>query len=177
MTTRHAITDTQLGQLTLVADGSDLTGLYFPGHWTRPDRAAFGPEAAEGDDALFAGTARQLAQYLAGERTAFELPAATHGSPFEERVWALLKQIPYGSVTTYGALASELGDPGLAQDVGRAVGRNPLSLIVPCHRVIGANGKLTGYAGGLRRKQFLLELEQAIPSAEPAAAGHALTLF
>jgi methylated-DNA-[protein]-cysteine S-methyltransferase len=177
MTARHATTDTQLGQLTLVADGSDLTGLYFPGHWTRPDRAAFGPEAAQGDDALFARAAEQLAQYLAGERTEFELPAATHGSPFEERVWALLKQIPYGSVTTYGALASELGAPGLAQDVGRAVGRNPLSLIVPCHRVIGANGKLTGYAGGLPRKQFLLELEQAIPAADSAAARRALTLF
>jgi methylated-DNA-[protein]-cysteine S-methyltransferase len=174
MATRHATTESELGLLTLVADGSDLTGLYFPGHWTRPGPASFGPQVEAHGDALFTQTAEQLAQYLAGHRTAFELPVATHGSPFEERVWALLGQIPYGSLTTYGALATELGDRALAQDVGRAVGRNPLSVIVPCHRVIGANGKLTGYAGGLRRKQFLLELEQAVPA---AAGSSALTLF
>ena len=95
----------------------------------------------------------------------------TSGSPFEERVWTLLGEIPYGQTTSYGALAGQLGDRALAQEVGRAVGRNPLSVIVPCHRVLGAGGKLTGYAGGLARKRSLLELEGAIaPEPVPAAA-------
>ena len=177
MATGHTTIDTELGELTLVADGSDLTGLYFPHHWYMPARATFGPRVDAADSALFARVATQLPQYLAGDRTTFDLPARTHGNPFEEQVWALLREIPYGSTTTYGELAGELGGQTLAKDVGRAVGRNPLSVIVPCHRVIGAGGKLTGYAGGLRRKQFLLELEHAIRPAEPPSAAPALTLF
>jgi methylated-DNA-[protein]-cysteine S-methyltransferase len=172
MATGHTTIDTELGELTLVADGSDLTGLYFPHHWYRPARSTFGPHMDAADSALLAGAAAQLPEYLAGDRTSFDLPAKTYGNAFEEQVWALLREIPYGSTTTYGQLARELGGQTLAQDVGRAVGRNPLSVIVPCHRVIGADGKLTGYAGGLRRKRFLLELEHAIQIAEPA-----LTLF
>jgi methylated-DNA-[protein]-cysteine S-methyltransferase len=169
MTTRHTVTGTELGEITLVADGADLVGVYFPHHWYAPPRAAFGPAVSLAGDRLLATAAGQLEQYLLGERTGFQLPVRTSGSPFEERVWALLREIPYGRTTTYGTLAGQLGDRGLAQDVGRAVGRNPLSVIVPCHRVVGANGKLTGYAGGLARKRTLLEREGAI-APEPLTA-------
>jgi methylated-DNA-[protein]-cysteine S-methyltransferase len=175
MTTRHTTIDTELGQLTLVADRTDLTGLYFPHHWHRPARSTFGPWTEPGKDPLFGRVTAQLSEYLTGDRTEFELSTRTRGNGFEERVWALLRQIPYGTTTTYGALARELGarefdDRALARDVGQAVGSNPLCVIVPCHRVIGVTGKLTGYAGGLARKQLLLEREHALPSAEPAAA-------
>jgi methylated-DNA-[protein]-cysteine S-methyltransferase len=112
------------------------------------------------NDALLRLAAAQLHQYLAGERTSFDLPTATSGDPFQERVWRLLRDIPRGETVTYGELAVQLGDKSLAQSVGQAVGRNPLSVIVPCHRVVGADGRLTGYAGGLKRKQFLLDLEE-----------------
>ena len=118
-------------------------------------------------DPLLSEVARQLEEYLAGERTEFDIPTAAHGDAFQERVWALLRQIPFGETTTYGELAERLGDKALARMVGRAVGHNPLSIIVPCHRVVGKNSKLTGYAGGLERKQFLLDLEE--PAAVKAA--------
>src|ERR1700761_1776211 len=137
MTTRHAVAGTELGEITLVADGGDLVGVYFPHHWYAPPRAAFGPAVALADDPLLAAAGQQLARYLRGESTGFELPTRTSGSPFEERVWTLLGEIPYGQTTSYGALAGQLGDRALAQEVGRAVGRNPLSVIVPCHRVLG----------------------------------------
>jgi methylated-DNA-[protein]-cysteine S-methyltransferase len=155
MTPTHTIIDTPLGELTLVGDGTALTGVYYPGHWTKPDRTAFGPRADNG----FEEAERQLGEYLAGERTAFALETSAAGDAFQRRVWALLAKLPYGETTTYGELARELGDPALARAVGGAVGSNPLSVIVPCHRVIGKDGKLTGYAGGLERKRFLLELE------------------
>jgi methylated-DNA-[protein]-cysteine S-methyltransferase len=165
MTTTHTIIETQIGDLTLVAADGVLTGVYYPGHWTRPDRTAFGPCAEEG----FEEAERQFGEYLAGERTAFDVPTSAVGDAFQQRVWTLLKGIPYGETTTYGELARELGDPALARAVGRAVGSNPLSVIVPCHRVVGKDGKLTGYAGGLERKRFLLELEGLpVAIAEPA---------
>jgi methylated-DNA-[protein]-cysteine S-methyltransferase len=156
MTTRHTRIETILGELTLVADGDTLTGLYFPHHWYRP--AIVG--AFVSGDPFFAGVASQLDDYLAGRRTSFDLPVALAGDEFQRRVWDLLTEIPYGSTTTYGALAARLGDPTLARLVGQAVGRNPVSIVVPCHRVVGKDGRLTGYAGGLRRKQQLLDLEE-----------------
>ena len=105
----------------------------------------------------------ELEDYLAGRRTSFDLPTRATGTAFQERVWALLREIPFGTTTTYGALAERLGERALAQEVGQAVGRNPLSIVVPCHRVVGSGGRLTGYAGGLDRKRRLLALE------EPAA--------
>jgi methylated-DNA-[protein]-cysteine S-methyltransferase len=165
MTRTHTIIDTPIGELTLVADDGALSGVYFPGHWTRPDRAAFG----ERSDAGFEEVERQLAEYFARERTTFELRTAPTGDGFHRRVWDLIDQVPYGATTTYGDLARRLGDPTLARAVGGAVGHNPLSVIVPCHRVVGKDGKLTGYAGGLRRKRFLLELEAPLSaSREPA---------
>jgi methylated-DNA-[protein]-cysteine S-methyltransferase len=160
MNTRHAIAGTVLGDLTLVATDDALVGVFFAHHWTRPSRDSFGPRVDAGDDTLL-GTARtQLAEYLGGERTSFDLPTAASGDPFERRVWAMLEEIPFGERTTYGDLAERLGDKSLAWSVGQAVGHNPLSIIVPCHRVVGRDGKLTGYAGGLKRKQFLLDLEE-----------------
>ena len=105
-------------------------------------------------------TRRQLDEYFAGERTSFDLPINQHGTPFELRVWEALRQIPYGETRSYGFVARALGDPGAAQAVGAANGRNPLSIVVPCHRVIGADGRLVGYAGGVERKAFLLDLER-----------------
>jgi methylated-DNA-[protein]-cysteine S-methyltransferase len=159
--TRHAVVETALGELTLVATGPALAGVYFPGHWTMPDRSGFGVEVDGAADAVLAEAARELREYLAGGRTSFDLAAATSGGPFEERVWRLLREIPFGQTVTYGELAAELGEATIARGVGRAVGRNPLSIVIPCHRVVGKNGDLRGYAGGLERKRFLLDLEGA----------------
>jgi methylated-DNA-[protein]-cysteine S-methyltransferase len=167
MSTRHAVVHThELGELTLVAAGDALAGIYFLGHWTLPDPASFGPRVPVESDAVLAEAALQLHQYLSGERTAFELATAVNGNAFEERVWALLRALPFGATTTYGDLAAELGDRTLARKVGQAVGRNPLSIVVGCHRVVGKDGSLTGYAGGLERKRFLLELEGAAVAAQ-----------
>lgn len=157
--TRHAIVSTSLGALTLVASGPALTGVYFPGHWYKPHPQTFGVKVAAAYDPVLAVAERQLREYLAGARESFELATETHGDAFQERVWALLETIPYGETVTYGELAKRLGRSDLARDVGQAVGRNPLAMIVPCHRVVGKDGKLTGYAGGLARKKALLEIE------------------
>lgn len=163
MQTRHAIVDTAIGEVTIVASGDAVVGLYFPRHWVQPSPNSLGHRVAAGDDPLLETARLQLTEYLNGDRTSFQLETATDGNPFEERVWALLREIPIGETITYGDLAERLGDRSLAQAVGQAVGHNPLSIVVPCHRVVGRNGKLTGYAGGLKRKQFLLELEEPAP--------------
>jgi len=160
MNRRHAVIETQLGEVVLVADDASLVGLYFPDHWYKPAAGTLGGRAEVADDPLFSETRRQLDEYLGGSRTTFDLPTSTRGDAWQETVWALLREIPYGRTTTYGDLAGRLGDPGLAQAVGQAVGRNPLCVIVPCHRVVGRGGSLTGYAGGVRRKRILLELEE-----------------
>ena len=153
----HTKLATSLGELTVVREDGALTGLYFPRHWPRPDRTAFGPRA----DAGFEDVGRQLGEYLAGDRSAFELPMKANGPDFDRRVWELIAEIPYGQTTTYGDLARDLGAGTDPRDVGGAVGRNPLSIVIPCHRVIGSTGKLTGYAGGLERKRALLQIEHA----------------
>jgi methylated-DNA-[protein]-cysteine S-methyltransferase len=152
----HTTVRSSLGDLTVVARDRSVTGLYFPHHWYLPSRDTFG----EYRDAGFDDVRRQLEEYLAGRRREFDLPVATAGSPFQERVWQLISQVPYGATVSYGELARELGDGVTAQQVGAATGRNPVSVIIPCHRVVGASGGLTGYAGGLRRKRALLDLEQ-----------------
>jgi methylated-DNA-[protein]-cysteine S-methyltransferase len=165
----HTVLTTSLGEVTVVREEGALTGLYFPRHWPRPDRTAFGPR----DDAGFAEVARQLGEYLAGERIAFELPLKLSGSEFDRRVWDLIAGIPYGETTTYSEIARTIGAGTEPRDVGAAVGRNPLCIIVPCHRVVGVTGKLTGYAGGLDRKRALLEIEYAgvLRSGQASAAG------
>ncbi|HTU13710.1 MAG TPA: methylated-DNA--[protein]-cysteine S-methyltransferase [Solirubrobacterales bacterium] len=155
MRTTHKKIDSPVGELTLVATDGTLSGIYFPGHWTLPDPSGFGPRTETG----FEEAERQLAEYFAGDRTVFELETGAVGDGFQRQVWDRLERIPFGETTTYGEIAAELGDPNLARAVGTAVGRNPISVIVPCHRVLGKGGKLTGYAGGLDRKRFLLELE------------------
>lgn len=159
MATRHAVIDSTLGPLTLVAEDDRLTGLYFRHHWHRPPAEAFGRRADPDDDALLRSAQDQLAAYLAGERRSFDLPTTSRGDAVQLRVWSLLGDIGYGDTMTYGELAAALGDGSTARDVGQAVGRNPLSIVVPCHRVVGKNDTLTGYAGGLARKRFLLDLE------------------
>jgi methylated-DNA-[protein]-cysteine S-methyltransferase len=153
----HTVLTTSLGELTVVQEEGAVTGLYFPRHWPRPDRTAFGPRGDQG----FEEVARQLGEYLDGDRSAFELPLKVSGGEFDRRVWELIAGIPYGETTTYGEIARALGAGTEPRDVGAAVGRNPLSIIIPCHRVVGATGRLTGYAGGLDRKRALLEIEHA----------------
>ena len=114
----------------------------------------------ERSEAPFAAVAAQLEEYFAGSRDTFEVPLELHGTPFELRVWNALQEIPYGETMGYGELASRIGQPTAARAVGLANGRNPIGVIVPCHRVIGANGSLTGYGGGIERKRILLELER-----------------
>lgn len=167
MTRRHATLPTLLGPLLVVADGGALRGIYFPGHWYPPAGDTIGIEVDPGRDTLIARLGDELDEYLAGARTHFDVPTATSGVAFHEAVWRMLREIPYGDTTTYGELAARLGDRNLARRVGQAVGRNPLSILVPCHRVVGASGSLTGYAGGLERKRFLLELEGALVVAQP----------
>ena len=146
--------------LDLVAVSLLVFGLYFPRHWHPPRVDGIGPEVSPTGDAVFEATLRELDEYVRRERTVFTVPTVTHGDAFSERVWDLLMTIPYGETTTYGAIARELGNVGLAQRVGQAVGRNPVSVLIPCHRVVGADGSLTGYAGGLDRKARLLEIEE-----------------
>lgn len=160
MSTRHAVIDSRLGELTLVAAGDALVGVYFRQHWYRPSADTFGPRVDADDDATLAQASAQLDEFLAGLRTGFDVPTAAHGDDLQHRVWHRLTAIPYGETVTYGDLANELADGTTAQQVGAAVGRNPLSIVVPCHRVVGKDGKLTGYAGGLDRKKFLLDLEE-----------------
>ncbi|RJQ79759.1 methylated-DNA--[protein]-cysteine S-methyltransferase [Pseudonocardiaceae bacterium YIM PH 21723] len=161
---RHRVIDSPVGELTVVAEGDALVGLYFAGHQRTPRLPDMGP-LVTGDE-LLDEAARQLGEYFAGRRTGFDLPLAPRGSEFERKVWALLTRIPYGETRTYSQLAAELGDPGAAQAVGNANGWNPISIIVPCHRVVGASGGLTGYAGGMERKRFLLAVEE--PPADEA---------
>ncbi len=162
--TRHVVIDSPIGPLTLVRDDDGLIGLYYPGHWTRPDQTTFGPRVEPSDDHGFDAAIAQLREYFAGERQEFDLPLNPLGSERARRLWQLLAEIPYGQTTSYGALADKVGGGLDARDIGGFVGANPLSIFIPCHRVVGSNGKLTGYAGGLDRKQYLLELENAVPA-------------
>ncbi len=154
----HAVTDSPIGPLTLVGWEGTLTALYMGDHRHAPDPADFGPRHDDG----FGVAIEQLAEYFAGERTRFDLPTEARGTPFQRQVWAALTTIAYGTTTTYGALANAIGRPGASRAIGLANGRNPLSIIVPCHRVIGANGALTGYGGGIERKAALLDLERRV---------------
>jgi methylated-DNA-[protein]-cysteine S-methyltransferase len=118
------------------------------------------------DDSAFTEACGQLDEYFAGERTEFDLPLNPAGTPFQRRVWDALKTIPYGEIRSYGEIAEQIGRPGAARAVGLANGRNPISIVVPCHRVIGASGALTGYGGGLERKQYLLDLETRVSTGQ-----------
>jgi methylated-DNA-[protein]-cysteine S-methyltransferase len=161
-TTYWTTVDSPLGQLLLTADEQGITGLHMDG-------GAYGnqPSAEWVEDASrFDKARRQLEEYFAGVRTEFDLPLRPTGTPFQHEVWAALQTIPYGEVRSYGEIAAQIGRPGASRAVGLANGRNPIAVIVPCHRVVGASGSLTGYGGGLHRKRLLLDLEAR--RAEPA---------
>ncbi|KJH65838.1 methylated-DNA--[protein]-cysteine S-methyltransferase [Chromobacterium violaceum] len=157
----HGLIDTRFGPVAawLDARGALLRLLFNP----TPEQLA--AHACPRDDAALAEVARQLAEYQAGDRQTFDLPLAPQGTPFQQKVWAALREIPYGRTVSYGELARALGNPDGARAVGRANATNPIALIVPCHRVLGADGSLTGYAGGLPLKAALLrfELERSAP--------------
>jgi len=156
---RHTVLDSPYGPLTLVADDEGaLCGLYMIEQRHRPDEETFGRR----DDTVraFGEAEEQLAAYFAGETKEFTVRLRLHGTPFQRTVWEQLTKIPYGETRTYGELADALGNPRACRAVGLANGRNPVGIIVPCHRVIGADGSLTGYGGGLDRKQRLLEFER-----------------
>jgi len=166
--------DTPLGRMFVQGDGQFVTGLFMPRHkgWEGPD-----PTWQRSDDS-FTIVRRQLAEYFAGERQQFDVPLKLAGTPFQQRVWRELVRIPFGTTIIYAELARRIGQSTASRAVGHANGRNPVSIIVPCHRVIGANGKLTGYAGGLENKEWLLAWERRAAAAKPRtlfdAAGIAL---
>lgn len=163
--TVQARTDTPLGPVRLAASPAGLCGLWFDGqrHLPAPLNGSGAWTEAPEHPVLRQAT-EQLRQYLRGERQHFDLPLdLTGGTPFQQAVWQALLRIPTGHTTSYGALGQQIGKPTAVRAVGSAVGRNPLSVVVPCHRVLGHNGSLTGYAGGLERKSALLHLEGALP--------------
>jgi methylated-DNA-[protein]-cysteine S-methyltransferase len=149
----HSITDSPIGELLLVGDGETLAGLYTCEHVRRP------VEVGERDDAAFASALEQLEQYFDGDRRDFDLALAAPGTDFQHRVWDELRRIDYGSTSSYAEIAERMGNSKAVRAVGAANGRNPISIVVPCHRVIGSDGTLTGYAGGLAAKEWLLRHE------------------
>lgn len=163
--TRFTRVPSPIGELLLSGDGEALTGL-----WMRPD-AYPGPDVAAWirDDGLFREARRQLDAYFAGDVREFDLPLAPAGTPFQRAVWEALLTIPCGATRTYGAIARQVGRPDRARAVGAANGRNPISIVIPCHRVIGAGGDLVGYGGGLPRKAWLLSLERTGRPSRPLA--------
>jgi methylated-DNA-[protein]-cysteine S-methyltransferase len=154
----YSTTSSPLGELLLAGDDTHLRGLYLPDHRGAPPIGADWRR----DDDRFSEEHAQLAEYFAGERVRFDLSLAADGTEFEQRVWAALREIPYGETRSYGELATGLGQPGAARAVGAANGRNRIAIVVPCHRVIGANGSLTGFAAGLDNKRALLEHEAGV---------------
>lgn len=153
----YTVLCTPVGELTLVVVDGAVTAAFFAD--AQPHL-----QACQGrrDDAACATAASQLGEYFAGQRTSFDLPLAPAGTTFQHRVWRALRDIPHGHRTTYGEIAAALDQPTASRAVGTATGKNPISIIVPCHRVVGADGKLTGYAGGLTRKKWLLGHEESL---------------
>lgn len=156
----HTTVESPLGPLTLVGREETLTGLYLPDHRPAPNPATFGAEEPEG----FGQARAELEQYFAGTRTVFTVPVDPVGTPFQLEVWRVLRGIPYGQTMTYAEIAVRVERPTAVRAVGAANGRNPLSIVVGCHRVVGSGGALTGYAGGLDRKRWLLDHEQRVTS-------------
>jgi methylated-DNA-[protein]-cysteine S-methyltransferase len=163
----HVIVDSPIGPLTIVAEDGAITALYMDMQRHAPGAEAFGLPGDLGDEP-FATAARQLDAYFAGQLTDFDLPLAPAGTEFQRRVWDGLRAIPYGQTVSYGELARRVGNPAASRAVGLANGRNPIAIVVPCHRVVGTDGSLTGYGGGLDRKRYLLALERGIPPVSTA---------
>jgi methylated-DNA-[protein]-cysteine S-methyltransferase len=160
-----------LGPMVLASDGEALTGAWFDGQRHQPP---IGPDwRRRADLPVLRRAAAELAEYFAGERTAFDLPLAPAGTPFQRSVWMAIAQVRYGETIAYRELAARVGRPLGLRAAGAATGRNPLSIVIPCHRIVGADGRLTGYAGGLMRKRSLLGLERRLvaDAAAPRASG------
>ncbi|WP_372012956.1 methylated-DNA--[protein]-cysteine S-methyltransferase [Pseudoxanthomonas sp. 10H] len=153
-----------VGMLTLAASDAGLHAIEFPSNRHPQRREGW----HEGDHPLLRQARAQLDEYFAGARQAFDLPLAPQGTPFQREVWFALAAIPYGTTASYAQLAARVDRPAATRAVGAANGRNPLPIVLPCHRVIGADGSLTGFGGGLPTKRFLLELEGALARAQPA---------
>jgi methylated-DNA-[protein]-cysteine S-methyltransferase len=166
LTTVTTRMDSPIGELTITAVGAMLTGV----HMNEQRHLPKIPAGSRQDDAGLAHVVEQLDAYFAGELLDFDLPMDMRGTEFQRRVWASLCEIPYGETISYGELARWVGNPKASRAVGLANGRNPVAIVVPCHRVIGADGSLTGYGGGLDRKIWLLEHEAA-QVAKPLRAG------
>jgi methylated-DNA-[protein]-cysteine S-methyltransferase len=164
----HSITESPIGDLILLNTDGVLSGLRVQGHARVPRGTAPGDRVTKG----FEQSIEELGEYFSGARTEFTVATAARGDAFQHRVWALLRQIPYGETRSYGDLARDLGDPTLAREVGTANARNPICIIVPCHRVVGSDGSLSGYAGGLARKRFLLDLERSVDGRAPMLFQH-----
>ncbi len=159
---RYRMVDSPVGKLTLAGPAERLRHLRMVDQTYEPNRAGWEP-----DDTAFPDAVDQLEEYFHGERTEFELELDLVGTAFQRRVWSALLTIPYGETRSYGQIAAQLEAPGASRAVGLANGHNPIGIIVPCHRVIGANGSLTGYGGGLDRKRALLDLEKRKVSLTP----------
>jgi methylated-DNA-[protein]-cysteine S-methyltransferase len=154
---RSAVYESPIGPLTLASNGEAITQLEF-------ENARYvQTQHPRGADKLLAHAMRELDAYFAGKLKAFTVPVAPHGTPFQRKAWAALQKIPYGATRTYGQQAAAIGSPAASRAVGAANGRNPIAVIIPCHRVIGSGGSLTGFGGGIERKRFLLDLEQGAP--------------
>ncbi|MEU3905509.1 methylated-DNA--[protein]-cysteine S-methyltransferase [Streptomyces goshikiensis] len=155
---QHTVVDSPYGPLTLVASDGVLSGLYMTGQRHRPAEESFGERVPAGEEP-FPAVVAQLTAYFAGELTEFTVPVRLEGTEFQRSVWEQLVRIPYGQTWSYGELAARLGKPNASRAVGLANGKNPVGIIVPCHRVIGASGGMTGYGGGTDRKVRLLDFE------------------
>jgi methylated-DNA-[protein]-cysteine S-methyltransferase len=156
----YSVVASPIGELVLTSDGEALTGLHMPLRHGKPVGA---PAAGwKRDEKALREVREQLRQYFAGERCSFDLPLRMAGTPFQRMVWQGLLEIPFGATWSYAELARHVGRPGASRAVGAANGRNPIGIVVPCHRVIGSDGTLTGYGGGVDRKEFLLELEASV---------------
>jgi methylated-DNA-[protein]-cysteine S-methyltransferase len=161
--------ESPLGRLKLAASSKGLAAILWEND--SPERVPLTEMVEDPNHPVLLETERQLREYLSGQRRDFSIPLDVHGTAFQKDVWQALLRIPFGETRTYGELASEIGRPQASRAVGAANGRNPLSIVVPCHRVIGASGKLTGFAGGLEIKARLLDLESAQPSLPEQANG------
>ncbi|MGX9417541.1 methylated-DNA--[protein]-cysteine S-methyltransferase [Vibrio sp. WJH972] len=155
MMTYFTTMPSQLGEVVIQTTDKGVSGIWFDTHTTMPD--ALGKRADE--HPILTQAVRQLSEYFNQDRRAFDLPIDTKGTPFQQEVWQALAQIPFGETCSYKQIAQAIGKPKAVRAVGAANGKNPVSVVIPCHRVVGANGKLTGYAGGIERKEALLKLE------------------
>ena len=157
---RYCYCDSPIGRMLLVGENGVLEELLFP---KAAEKLSI-PAEWQKDEACFAETLRQLRQYFAGDRRQFDCPMAPQGTPFQERVWQELRKIPYGETASYGAIAQRIGNPKACRAVGMANSKNPIPIIIPCHRIIGKDGSLTGFGGGLAVKKQLLDLERQSPT-------------